>query len=122
MVIIVPYNVAVVRDLSSAIVHGRTGGDYDVVFFVEISDLLFSAGFAKAGKALMRMIRYVMCFFMTGKQRKKLSESESFLYLRPESNRHARRHMILSQARLPIPPLRHLMQGFTLWQMGCKYV
>ncbi len=29
------------------------------------------------------------------------------LYLRPESNRHARRHTILSRARLPIPPLRH---------------
>ena len=33
----------------------------------------------------------------------------SFLYLRPESNRHARNgHRILSPARLPIPPLRHL--------------
>ena len=30
-------------------------------------------------------------------------------YLRPESNRHARRHTILSRARLPVPPLRHLM-------------
>jgi site-specific DNA recombinase len=29
------------------------------------------------------------------------------LYLRPESNRHARRHTILSRARLPVPPLRH---------------
>ena len=30
------------------------------------------------------------------------------LYLRPESNRHARNgHRILSPARLPIPPLRH---------------
>ena len=34
------------------------------------------------------------------------------LYLRPESNRHALRHTILSRARLPIPPLR---------QTGCKY-
>ena len=32
---------------------------------------------------------------------------ESSLYLRPESNRHARRHTILSRARLPVPPLRH---------------
>ena len=31
-------------------------------------------------------------------------------YLRPESNRHARNgHRILSPARLPIPPLRHLL-------------
>ena len=36
----------------------------------------------------------------------------SFEYLRPESNRHALRHTILSRARLPIPPLR---------QTGCKY-
>ena len=31
-----------------------------------------------------------------------------FLYRRWESNPHSRRNTILSRARLPIPPLRHL--------------
>lgn len=32
-------------------------------------------------------------------------KSRLFLYPRPDSNRHILGHLILSQARLPIPPL-----------------
>ena len=46
---------------------------------------------------------------MLPKNKKGLTIVNPFLYLRPESNRHARNgHRILSPARLPIPPLRHL--------------